>query len=86
MVEGITDSAPAMGTQEPEQIQESEYEAGRRMKQAYLVEHVVNLGFDTTEFAAYMEYKRGNKSQVRYHTSPMSILLHFLIFTVYVPL
>ena len=36
----------------------SEYEAGRQQKQAYLVENVVHMGYDTTAFASYMERQK----------------------------
>jgi hypothetical protein len=38
-----------------DQPQVSDYEAGRQQKQAYLIENVVHLGYDTTAFASYME-------------------------------
>ena len=31
----------------------------RDMKQKYLMENVINYGYDATEFAQFMEYKRG---------------------------
>jgi hypothetical protein len=44
-------------SKEPPQL--SEYEAGRQQKQAYLIENVVHLGYDTTAFASYMERQKG---------------------------
>jgi hypothetical protein len=38
----------------------SEYEQGRRKKQQYLIENIVQTGFDTTRFANFMEQKLGN--------------------------
>ena len=31
----------------------------REMKQKYLMENVINTGYDATEFAQFMEYKKG---------------------------
>ena len=37
----------------------SEYELGRRKKQQYLIENIVQTGYDTTKFAGFMESKLG---------------------------
>lgn len=37
----------------------SDYELGRRKKQQYLIENIVETGYDTTKFAAFMESKLG---------------------------
>ena len=37
----------------------SEYELGRRKKQQYLIENIVQTGYDTTKFASFMESKLG---------------------------
>ena len=39
-------------------IMESDYETGRRKKEAYLLDSVLNLGYDTSEFAHFMELKK----------------------------
>ena len=37
----------------------SEYEQGRRKKQQYLIENIVQAGYDTPKFASFMESKLG---------------------------
>lgn len=37
-----------------------DYETDRAHKQQYLVDNIVNPGYDATTFAAYMSEQRGN--------------------------
>ena len=36
----------------------------REMKQKYLMENVINCGYDPTEFAQFMEYKMGKSNRL----------------------
>ena len=39
---------------------ESDYEEGRRKKQAYLIQNIIEAGYDAPSFALYMEQNKGN--------------------------
>ena len=39
------------------------------MKQNFLMENVINLGYDPTEFAQFMEYKMGKYASILLHLS-----------------
>ena len=45
-----------------EQEQQITAEQLRQMKQNYLVENVVNEGYDTEKFGTFMNYKKGKQS------------------------
>lgn len=43
-----------------EQVVQSEYELGRKQKQMFLIENVVNQGYDTQLFSEFMLQQKGN--------------------------
>ena len=42
-----------------EKLEDPDYGVLRQKKQAYLLEEIVNKGFDTSEFTQFMELKKG---------------------------
>ena len=57
----------------------------REMKQKYLMENVINCGYDPTEFAQFMEYKMGKYLSLLLSLSPafsvaIALSLHGLLF------
>ena len=48
-----------------EYTQNTSHEQEREYKQNYLVENVVNLGYDTDLFATYMNSQRGKHLHIR---------------------
>lgn len=58
----------------------------RSMKQKYLLENVINCGYDPAEFAQFMEYKFGKSNNIAYAVSfereaLLSDTVHLVSFT-----